>query len=59
MFGREVNIPSDILYPFPGPEEPTDVHDYVRDLRDRQTRGMLAYREEKLKDCCRAAKTRL
>lgn len=35
MFGRELNIPSDILYPFPRPEEPADVHEYVSDLRER------------------------
>ena len=29
MFGRELNIPSDILYPFPKPEEPDDIHEYV------------------------------
>ena len=35
MFGREVNIPSDILYPFPRPEEPENIHEYVHDLRDK------------------------
>ena len=35
MFGRELNISSDILYPFPRPEEPADVHEYVSDLRER------------------------
>ena len=34
MFGREVNIPSNILYPFPRPEEPETVHEYVSDLRN-------------------------
>ena len=35
MFGREVNIPSDILYPFPKPEEPEDIHEYVFELREK------------------------
>ena len=35
MFGREVNIASDILFPFPRPEEPSDVHEYVSELRDK------------------------
>ena len=35
MFGREVNIPSNILYPFPRQEEPASVHEYVSELRDR------------------------
>ena len=35
MFGREINIPSDILYPFPRPEEPENIHEYVHDLRDK------------------------
>ena len=35
MFGREVNVSSDILFPFPRPEEPSDVHKYVSELRDR------------------------
>ena len=34
IFGREVNIPSNILYPFPRPEEPETVHEYVSDLRN-------------------------
>ena len=34
MFGREVNTPSNILYPFPRPEEPETVHEYVSDLRN-------------------------
>ena len=34
MFGREINIPSNILYPFPRPEEPETVHEYVSDLRN-------------------------
>ena len=35
MFGREVNMPNDILFPFPRPEKPSDVHEYVSELRDR------------------------
>ena len=35
MFGREVNIPSEILYPFPKPEEPEDIHEYVLELREK------------------------
>ena len=35
MFGREINIPSDILYTFPRPEEPENIHEYVHDLRDK------------------------
>ena len=35
MFGREVNIPSNILYPFPRQEEPASIHEYVSELRDR------------------------
>lgn len=35
MFGREVGMPSDILFPFPRPEESPDVHEYVFDLRNR------------------------
>ena len=35
MFGREVNIPSDILFPFPKPEAPSTVHEYACKLRDK------------------------
>lgn len=30
-----VNMPNDILFPFPRPEEPADIHEYVIDLRDK------------------------
>ena len=42
MFGREVNIPSVILYPFPKPEEPDDIHEYVFELREK-TRELLPH----------------
>ena len=35
MFGREVNMPTDLLYPFPKPEIPPTVSDYVMSLRDQ------------------------
>ena len=35
MFGREVNLPSDLLYPFPKPEAPPNVHDYVMSMREQ------------------------
>ena len=35
MYGREINIPSNIRYPFPRQEEPASVHEYVSELRDR------------------------
>ena len=35
IFGRKINIPSDILYPFPRPEEPENIQEYVHDLRDK------------------------
>ena len=35
MFGWEVNIPSDILYPFPKPKEPEDIHEYVHELSEK------------------------
>jgi hypothetical protein len=35
MLGREVNSPSDILFPRPAPEEAPEVHDYVRELREK------------------------
>ena len=35
MFGWEVNIPSDILYPFPKPKESEDIHEYVHELSEK------------------------
>ena len=35
MFGREVNLPGDILFPFPRQEEPSDVYEYVQNLRTK------------------------
>ena len=35
VFGREVNIPGDLLFPFPRPEDPPDVHEYVVTLREK------------------------
>lgn len=34
MFGHELNLPQDILYPYPRPEAPPDEHEYVAQLRD-------------------------
>ena len=34
MFGREINLPGDILFPFPRKEEPSDVSEYVLNLRN-------------------------
>ena len=35
MFGREVNLPSDILFPFPQTEVAPDLPEYVLELRER------------------------
>ena len=35
MLGREVNLPIDILYPRPAPQELPEVHEYVLSLRNR------------------------
>jgi hypothetical protein len=35
MFGREVNLPSHLLFPFPRPEAPLNQHWYVADLREK------------------------
>jgi len=35
MFGREVNMPADVVYPMPSKEASTDVHEYVHELRKK------------------------
>ena len=35
MFGREVNLPADVVFPFPHEDAPKDVHDYVHELRSK------------------------
>ena len=35
MFGREVSMPKDMVYPFQRSVEPCNVHEYVTQLRDR------------------------
>jgi hypothetical protein len=35
MFGREVNLPCDVLFPRPQPEEPRESHEYVANLRHK------------------------
>ena len=35
MFGREVNMPNYILFPFPKAEDSSDIHEYVAELRNK------------------------